>query len=83
MSQTEVQLPKEEVKATPEQQEKQRLLLLILSKKDHMTAEYKALVRHTGGLTCASMVIAYDKALNDVIKLLLKEKKDEETVKQA
>lgn len=81
MSRATVELPKEEV--TSEHLEKQRLVVLILKKKDQMTAEYKALVRHTGGLTTASMIVAYDRAINDIIKLLLKEKRDETTVQES
>lgn len=71
MSDNEVTLPKEQ--QSPEALEKQRLVSLIFSKQEEMTIEYKSLVRHTGALTSTSMVYAYNKAFNDIIKLLLKE----------
>jgi hypothetical protein len=54
-------------------QEKQRILTLLLTKKDSMTADYRNIIKFTGGLLSQSMVYAYSKALNDVIKLLAKE----------
>lgn len=52
-----------------------QLLSTIFGDKERLTAEYKQLVRHTGGLVSGSMAVAYSRAINDVIKLILKESK--------
>lgn len=68
------------VELTPEEQtqklkseEKFRLLELLFNNQNLMTAEYKQLVRHTGGIVAGSMTVAYSRAINDVIKFFLKE----------
>lgn len=72
--------PKKEY--TPEEQdlikkgateERQRILALVFGNKETMTAEHKVLVKHTGSYLTGSMSIAYSRAFNDIIKLILKE----------
>lgn len=53
-------------------EERSRLLANIFGDKERLTMEYKQLVRHTGGLVSGSMAVAYSRAINDVIKLILK-----------
>lgn len=60
--------------------ERTRLWRMILESRDSMTAEYKALIRHTGGLVTNSMTYAYSKGINDVMKLILKENNEDESV---
>lgn len=57
----------------PLEQERSRIAELLFTKAIHMTAEYRALIKHTGGLLTSSMVYAYNKGLQDSIKLILKE----------
>lgn len=61
------ELPKQD---DPIKAEKERILMLLLSNSARMTSEYRMLIKKTGGLLTTSMVYAYSKALNDVIKLL-------------
>ncbi len=68
-------LKKEAAKA-----ERMRLSKLLFDKSLYMTAEYKTLIKHTGGLVSSSMGYAYSKGLNDALKLLLKEGNNEESV---
>lgn len=71
---------KEEVKltqkeeTTPEQKEQIRLVTELLKNRDSMVAEYRALIKHSGGLLTNSMVFAYSKGINDTIKLASKPK---------
>ncbi len=44
----------------------------LMSKKQVMTNEYKALVNHTGGMLSTSMSIAYSKGIEDAINLIFK-----------
>lgn len=53
--------------------ERQRLIKLVFDNSTEMTTKYKTNIHHTGSLLSASMTYAYSKALNDVIKLLMKE----------
>lgn len=55
--------------------EQTRLAELIFKKAPFMTAEYRILQKHTGGLVSQSMAYAYNKGLQDAIKLILKENK--------
>lgn len=48
-----------------------------------MTAEYKALVRHTGSLLSQSMAVAYSRAINDVIKFILKQNEGDKNVQES
>lgn len=56
--------------------EKERLLILLMSNSARMAAEYKQLVKPTGGLLTNSMVYAYSKGLNDALKLLTKDENE-------
>lgn len=68
-----------ELKNKYAQGEKNRLLGRLFAKKDLMTAEYAQLIKHTGNIVSTSMTVAYSRALNDVIKFLLKEGADEDS----
>jgi hypothetical protein len=57
----------------PAEVERTRLAELLFTRAIHMTNEYRALIRPTGGLLTTSMVYAYNKGIQDSIKLLLKE----------
>ena len=61
-------------------EERQRLAILLLRKQKEMTEEFGVLTRHTGGYLSKSMCVAYEKGISDVIKLILKEKTNEESV---
>ena len=80
MNETKVDLSKEQDPVTTE---RQKLIATIFQNKDKMCSEYGMLVKHTGSLVSTSMVFAYNKAFNDIIKLLLKGDNNEETAKQA
>lgn len=41
-----------------------------------MVSDYRALIRHSGGLMTKSMGIAYQRGLNDALKQLIKEIKN-------
>jgi hypothetical protein len=58
-------------------EERTRLAGEIFKKTPYMAAEFKVLIKHTSGLLQQSMVHAYTKALNDAVKLILKENKNE------
>ena len=60
-------------------EERNRVLTMIFTNKEIMTAEYKQLIKHTGSLVAGSMAIAYSRAINDIIKLILKESNNEKT----
>lgn len=78
MSQVE---PKPEVKEhTDAEKEKQRLLILLHKEAPAMVADYKSMIRHTGGLLTTSMTYAYSKGLNDALKLLTKDTTNEKSV---
>lgn len=53
--------------------EKLRLVNLLFSKSQIMTADYKNTIKHTGGLLTSSMTYAYSRALADAVKLLTKD----------
>lgn len=74
MSQTTVKT--EETKLTPTQE----VAGLLFSNHDKMVSDYKNLIKHTGSLVTASMVVAYQRALNDAIKLILKNNKENKDV---
>lgn len=59
----------------PAKEEQRRLAQELFKAIPSMAADYKTLVKHTGGLLSASMAVAYSKGLNDALKLILKEKK--------
>lgn len=61
-------------------EETTRLAILLYNESQHMTAEYKASIRHTGGLLTQSMAYAYSKGIRDIIKKLTKENQDEKSV---
>lgn len=54
--------------------ERERILVLILANSAKMASDYKNTIRHTGGLLTQSMVYAYSKCFNDVVKLITKTK---------
>lgn len=68
------ELPKETKDAATV--EKERLLVLLLSNSARMAAEYRNLIKSTGGLLTSSMVYAYSKGLNDALKLLTQDTKE-------
>lgn len=55
------------------QQVRIELADLLYKQSPMLTAEYKVLIGYTGGLVSSSMAFAYSRALNDVIKLILKQ----------
>lgn len=65
---------------TTNKKEVLRLVEVLFNKKDKLTADYKNTIRQNGSLLTASMVYAYAKGLNDAIKILTKEIKDEKSV---
>ncbi len=74
MSQDEVKVPNSEVKEVDQAEaERLRLATKLFKEMDFMSQQYKALIQHTGGLVTSSMVYAYSKGIQDVIKLILKE----------
>ncbi len=50
--------------------ERVRVSTLLLKEQQGMVEEYRALIKHTGGILTNSMVYAYSKGLNDVFKLI-------------
>lgn len=50
--------------------EKRELISQFRDKVPFMSAEYRQLIKHTGGLLSESMTVAYSRALNDTIKFL-------------
>lgn len=75
MSQNDTNLELPTPKLDPIEAEQTRLAELIFKRAPHMTAEYCVLLQHTGGLVSQSMTYAYNKGLQDAIKLILKESK--------
>lgn len=68
--------PEQTVK-TPEEianAEKIRLFTLLLKEIPYLAEQYRALVKYTGSLLSASMVIAYARGLSDAAKLINTEK---------
>ena len=59
----------------PEQEEGERLAQTLFKAIPSMAADYKILIKHTGGMLSSSMAFAYSKGLNDALKLIMKEKK--------
>ena len=47
-----------------------------------MVEEYRALIKHTGGMLTAPMGFAYAKGINDTLKLIAKENIDETMAKE-
>ena len=72
--QEEVKLPE----TSKESNEVVRVAGLLFKQTPYMVRDYKSLVAHTGGLTSASMAVAYNKGLSDALKFILKEMKNEE-----
>lgn len=70
------ELPKEDKDVA--KTEKERLLVLLLKNSAQMTAEYRILIKNTGGLLTNSMVYAYSKGINDAIKLLTRNEESNE-----
>lgn len=52
--------------------ERTRVLTQVLRRQNHMVAEYRLLIKSTGGLLTNSMVYAYSKGINDTFKLIAK-----------
>ncbi len=75
MNQNETKLPKPET--DPIETERVRLAQLLFDAAPFLAAEYKSLIKHTGGLLTNSMVYAYSKGLQDAIKTILKENNKE------
>lgn len=78
-----MQQPQEETKTTtpadPAKDERVRILTQVLENRDKMIATYTAQVKHTGSLVSTSMAYAYNKAIKDILKLIAKGAKNEET----
>lgn len=70
---------KEEIKKAVEA-ERVRILTLLVKNIADKAAQYKAHIRHTGGLLTQSMVFAYSKGFQESIKLITKESTDEKFV---
>lgn len=68
MSETEVKMPQ-----PAKQSEGMRLAELLFKRTPIMTGDYQSLLQGKGGLLTASMTHAYNKGLNDALKLILKE----------
>lgn len=82
MSEVSQEIKKEEspeVKAAVKA-EKERIMVLLMKNSARMAADYRATIKHTGGLLTQSMTFAYSRALNDTFKLISKETKDEKSV---
>ena len=69
-----------ETKPTDDQktinEERLRLTKLVHEKREELAAKYRVLINHTsnaGQMLTSSMVYAYSKGINDVIKLLTQE----------
>lgn len=77
---TKVELPKEEALKDPATEERQRILQMLFRDKERMTVEFSKVVHYTGSLVTGSMKVAYSRAINDVIKLILKESTNEKSV---
>jgi len=74
MSQT--QIKTEKTTLTPTQE----VAGLLFANHEKMVSDYKNLIKHTGSLVTASMVVAYQRALSDAIKLILKNNKENKDV---
>lgn len=66
-------MSEEATKTTKEPTEGMRLAELLFKRIPIMRGDYKALLQGKGGLLTASMTHAYNKGLNDALKLILKE----------
>ncbi len=54
-------------------QEKKSVAEKLFKRMPKMTSDYEQLVRYTGSYLSKSMVVAYNKGLNDALKLIMKE----------
>lgn len=73
--------PKEEVSVDPARDERWRLANLLFRAIPHLAADYKNLIKYTGGLLTPSMTYAYTRGLHDALKLIQKgEEKNEKSV---
>lgn len=72
----ETELPKP-AKDTSLIEERNRLAGELFRKTPYLAAEFKLTIQHTGGLVQRSMVHDYTKGLNDAVKLILKENRNE------
>lgn len=59
-----------------------RLYLALMKAKGTMVGEYAASIKRTGGLLTTSMTYAYEKGLNDFLKLLAKETSNEKSLQK-
>ncbi len=75
----EVDKHKEEIKKAVEA-ERVRILTLLVSNVGEKAAQYKALIKNTGGLLTQSMVFAYSKGFQESIKLITKDSANEKSV---
>lgn len=57
------------------EQERTRLAKLLFDRIPYMASDYESLMKYTGGFLSKSMAVAYQKGLNDALKLLLKGEK--------
>lgn len=57
----------------PVKKERERIILLLLKNTAPMVSDYKHTLKRTGSLMTSSMVYAYSKGIQDVIKLITKE----------
>lgn len=55
--------------------ERERILILILKNAAPMASDYRHMLKPVGGLMTSSMVYAYSKGIQDVLKLITKETK--------
>lgn len=70
--QKQVELPKEEKPVDPVEAERVRIASSLFNAMPKLSADYKNLIKHTGGLLTQSMTYAYTRALQDALKLILK-----------
>lgn len=54
------------------EEERIRIITVLLENRETMIAEYQHLIKHSGGLVTRSMGVAYARAINDVFKLITK-----------
>lgn len=64
-----------DVPSAPEATESQLLVEKLFKRIPYLVSDYRQLIKHTGGMMTASMGYAYQKGLNDALKLLIKEMK--------
>lgn len=50
---------------------------MLFNESRHMSQKFRDRIKYTGSLLTNSMVIAYESAINDTIKQILKENTDE------